>query len=212
MSEYADFERLIDNARIRLPGALDGVIKMELFTVLREFTEQSNAWLDRVTFLFPPGAERIELVPNHEADINRLVSVAVVGPDGSEEAYWTRLPAAMPEPGVVHIPSRFTSTAETQTCLATVALIVADPTGEDGLPTFPRWMADKYFGCLLDGTLYRMMSQPAKPYSSTPGALFHGRRFRKGVAQARNETRHGNAYGGQRWVFPQQFATYKRQW
>ena len=46
------------------------------------------------------------------------------------------------------------------------------------------------------------MLQPGKPYSSLPGAQYHGRKFNEAVGLARKEVRHMFLFGAQRWDFP----------
>ena len=54
----------------------------------------------------------------------------------------------------------------------------------------------------FEGVLGRMTAQPAKPYSSPAQALFHARRFRALMADARNVVAQKNVYDGQTWRFP----------
>ena len=96
------------------------------------------------------------------------------------------------------------NTADTYT--ARVALTVADPVTRDGYPEFPDWIMDKYGNDILEGVLFRMMSQIAKPYSSPQMAQYHGKLFKQAVSQAKVEASHQNVYRGQSWRFPQTFA------
>lgn len=50
----ADMNRLMDHARIRLPGALDAAIQMELFSALNEFFQKSNIWYEDIQFPVQP--------------------------------------------------------------------------------------------------------------------------------------------------------------
>jgi hypothetical protein len=60
-----------------------------------------------------------------------------------------------------------------------VALTVVDPVdANDALPDFPDWFFIHYKQEITDGVLSRMMSQPAKPYFSREGFMYHGRKFR----------------------------------
>ncbi len=200
----ADMNRLIDHARIRLPGALDAAIQMELFAALNEFFQKSNIWFEDIqfpvqstndTYLENPEAFTYDVIPT-QGTITRLVGVV-----NSQEM---PVKASMPTLGqvvLVYSPDM----ADTYT--ARVALTVVDPVTRDGYPEFPDWIMTKYGNGILEGVLGRMMSQIAKPYTSPQGAQFHLRNFKQVVSQAKVEAGRQNVYRGQSWRFPQAFAS-----
>jgi hypothetical protein len=188
-----DFTRLIDSTRARLPGALDGTIKLELFSVLKEFTQRSNAWREDIGFSTLPGVVEYDLLSENLAAINRLLYVA------SADAPTASIPATMATPGRLRL--KYTPSGS-EALTATVALTVTDPTEAGGVPQFPQELLDKHFLGILDGLLSRMMSQPAKPYSSDRGAAMHGYRFRQATDLAKQEAQTGNVFGAQAWRFP----------
>lgn len=193
-----DLNRLMDNLRIRLPGATDTVLQTELFATLDEFLGGSNIWTEDIEFAVTAGETDYTITPSGISTINRLMGVV----DQNE------LPVAvtMAEPGelkLVYEPS----VAGTYT--AQVALTVADPTTRDGYPVCPDWILGKYANDILDGVLGRMMSQIAKPYTNERMAIYHMRRFAGVVSRAKVEVQHRNVYRGQNWRFPQTFARRK---
>lgn len=199
----ADINRLMDNARIRLPGALDAALQLELFSVLNEFFQTSNIWYQDIQFavtpttanyLDDPDAYTYDIIPD-QGSITRLIGV--VDSNGYAQKAW------MPTLGSL-ILAFSPNTAQTYT--ARVALTVTDPTTRDGYPQFPDWIMNKYGNDILDGLLGRMMSQLAKPYSSATMAQFHLKNFKQAVNQAKVEASHQNVYRGQNWRFPQTFA------
>jgi len=44
MSAYSEFDRLMNTLRVRLPGAIDAAIRLELFNTIDDFLRRSNAW------------------------------------------------------------------------------------------------------------------------------------------------------------------------
>jgi hypothetical protein len=200
----ADMNRLMDNARVKLPGALDATIQLELFAVVNEFFQTSNLWYEDIafsvtpttqTYLENPSAYTYELIPLQDGTINRLMTI--VDSAGFPQA------GIMPTPGSVilqHSPNK----ADTFT--ARVAKTVTDPTATDGSPIFPEWVMNKYGNEILDGVLGRMMAQIAKPYSSPALAALYVRKFRQSVSRAKAEAMHGNLYRGQSWRFPSSFS------
>jgi len=192
-----DFARLIDSARMRLPGALDGALKLELFAVLREFTQRSDAWREWIEITTAPPEQEYDLVIDHRGLINRLIVVR--DPTMPDQV---TVPATMARLGTVRLKNAPSSVV---TLGVEVAVTVNDPTDALGFPYFPLQLLQKYHNGLLDGLLSRMMAQPAKPYSSEKGAMFHGRNFLNAINLAKRETRTANLFGGQAWRFPQTF-------
>jgi len=203
----ADINRLMDNCRIRLPGALDNAIQIELFSVLNDFFQQTNIWREEISFdvtptassyIEDPDAYTYELTPD-EGTIFRLMYLR--NSQGMQQA------ASMPTTGtliLLHAPN----SADTYT--ATVAKTVTDPLTREGYPQFPDWVLNKYNTEILDGVLGRMMSQVAKPYSSPTMAQYHTKKFRAGISRAYVETLHQNVYRAQSWRFPQTFSRRRR--
>ena len=204
----ADINRLMDHARIRLPGALDAAIKMEFFSVMNEFFQSSNIWFEDIQFAVTPAtvsytedpaAYTYPLTPT-DGSITRLMGVM------DSKGFVQQ--AVMPTLGEL-ILTRSPSVADTYT--ARVALTVTDPTDAEGYPVYPAWITDKYGNDILEGILGRMMSQIAKPYSSPQTAQYHMKNFKQSVAQAKVEANHQNVYRGQSWRFPQTFARRRSQ-
>ena len=204
----AEINRLMDHARIRLPGALDAALKMELFVVLDELFQGSNIWTEDVSFsvigttdsfVDNPDAYIYPIVPT-----NGLVFMLVAVADSMSNLQ----AASMPIPGQVVLAS---SSAANAVYTARVALTVTDPPDAEGYPVFPAWVMERYGSDILDGLLGRMMSQIAKPYSSPTMALFHLKKFAQCIKRAKNSAAHQNTYNVQSWRFPQTFASRGRK-
>jgi len=204
----ADMLRLMDNAKVRLPGALEASIQNELFYCLNEFFQTSNIWYEDIdftvtattqTYIQNPDAFTYEIVPTSGV-INRLAGI--LNSQGSVQS------ATMAIPGFI-VLNYSPNTDDTYT--ARVFLTVTDPTTRDGYPEFPAWILNKYGNDILEGVLSRMMGQVAKPYSNPQMAQFHARNFKGAISQAKVEAQHKNVYRGQSWNFPQTFAR-RRYW
>jgi hypothetical protein len=196
MSDIMD--RIIRGATLRLPGAIENVIKDELFLVLDEFLQKTSMWQEEITFGVTSDATEYELVPTG-GTIVQLIHLA-----NSDEI---PVKASMATPSTLVLQN----TPNTDTFTATVALTVVDPTTRDHEPEVPEWILTKYHLVVLDGVLGRMMSQPMKSYTSDKHSIYHMRRFRNGMAGAAAQTKRSNRYGGQSWSFPQSFAVRRRR-
>lgn len=203
----ADMNRLMDNARVRLPGALDNAIQLELFSLLNDWFQQTNMWREDIPFTVAPTTESYienpdawtyDVVPT-SGTIFRLMFL--------QNSQGQQQQASMDTPGVL-ILKNSPNTDDTYT--ATVAKTVTDPTTREGYPEFPAWVLNKYGNELLDGLLGRLMSQVAKPYSSPAMAKYHLTKFQSGIARAYVETLHQNVYRAQNWRFPQTFSRRRR--
>lgn len=190
-----NLSRLFDNLRIRLPGVIDDVLKLELFSVLNEFFQDTNAWYEDIPFAVTSGVTTYPITPSTPAKIVRLQGVV-----NSDEV---SVHATMP--GDDEITLRWAPT-QADTYTARVTLTVNDPLTRDGYPEYPDWALSLYFDEIMDGVLGRAMSQAAKPYANERMAIYHMRRFRSGVARAKVEAQHQYLYRGQTWKFPQTFA------
>lgn len=194
--------RLMDNVRTHLPGAVDTAIKLELFNVLNDFFQNSHAWTEDVPFGVTPSATQYSIEQESLATISQLMGVVNSA----------QLPVAgvMPVPGEILLRD---APSQSDTYTATVVLTVADPvSSKTGLPEFPAWVLDNYFTGILDGLLGRMMAQPAKPYSNPQLALVRTRSFKSTTAQAKTDALNKNLNNGQTWRFPQHFATRRGGW
>lgn len=187
--------RLTDDIRNRIPGVVDPMIQSELFAVADELFNRSNCWTTLISFSVNSSSKTYTLVPDAATRIVRL--------NGMSDSDDITVRGYMSEPGTI-VLWEYPSATETYT--ADVVLTVADPTTRDGDPVIPEWALVQYREVLLDGCLGRLMSQIAKPYSNERLAIYHMRRFRNGIAQAKAEKTHGNLYRGQRWSFPRSFA------
>lgn len=201
MVKAVDANRLMDNARIKLPGALDGVVQLEIFNTLMDFFQVTNIWTEDIDFAVTTAYVRGSTVPitvTSGGTPNRLLYV--LNGDNIQRAMGMRIPGEL---DFWDVPNG------DETWTARIALTVTDPiacSGRlEGFPKAPDWILSKYHNGLLDGVLARMMLQMAKPYSNPKLAAVHARGYANMRALAKNESRHMNIQGAQTWRFPRGF-------
>jgi len=128
---------------------------------------------------------------------------AAHGPGVQDSMFRTRRAGALLNPGTKCPILRIADNpSANETWVAILALNTGDPTDPDGFVEPPDWILEKYMRHLASGVTCQLMLQPAKPYSSLPGAQYHGRKFNEGVGLARTEVRQMFNYSGQAWSFP----------
>lgn len=201
----ADITRLMNNARLRLPGATDGVLQQELFSVMDEFFKKSNVWNEDIDLAIPgqdPAGTVYQLAPEAPALIDKLLWV-FQKPDDTSIGRGAGVAAAMSTPGELTLRLQPSSDV---VYTVTVALTVADPLDRGGYVQFPAWVLAKYREAILDGLLGRMMTQASKPYTNSQMAIFHMRKFIQATASARVEWTRNNTYRAQAWSFPGGFS------
>lgn len=206
--------RIMDGVRIQAPGAMEGAIRLEFFNALKDFLARSDAWKEDIIIPIQPNWPYYELPPFTQALVNRLLWL-----EGQPPASSTTQPAQSGTPQHGWLERAGTSAilklgcppSVAQTWCAHVALVVADPTDNEGLPSLPEWIVEKYHDYIQSGVLSRMAAHPGKPYSNDKIALLHGRRFSEGTALAKKEARQGHLADGQRWSFPQTFGTHSQR-
>lgn len=195
----AELTRLMSNARVHLPGAIDENLKLELFNVLNQFFGDSNIWQEEIPFRVSSTGTEYPIEQESVSSIVRLLAVT-----NSDD---TPVSATMAVPGELVLTS---ASGRSDTYTAVVSLTVKDPIQRDGYPEFPVWTLTKYGDGVLEGLLARMMAQPAKPYTNAQMSIFHMRKFNGAVSQAKFEALHKNVNNGQTWRFPRSFATRRR--
>lgn len=202
-----NYDPIVQNCLVSLPGALVGAVQMEFFNVLDSFCRVSNAWQEKIDVPLDPTSveigDDVPITPT-EGQIFRLL----VTLDANE----MERQANMPIPGVLQFREL---PGSTETWVAVVALTVERPVDSGtNMPEIPDWFLQQYREAFTHGIMGRMMAQPAKPYSNATLGKFHWGKFQQLTAQARTDVSHANRYGANTWAFPRQFATSrpKRGW
>lgn len=186
-----ELTRLLNKVQMRLPGALDSAVKIELFDVLDEFFKGSNIWTEDIDVDVDDTTDTYDVVPTDDGQINRLIGI--VNSD------------SVPVYGDMAIPGTLilrNTPSQEETFTVKVALTVVDPVRTDGWAMFPDWIMLKYGADFAEGVLGKMMSQPNKPYTNERLAIYHLRRWQGAIATARSEARRANVFRGQSWRFP----------
>jgi hypothetical protein len=198
----ADIERFMKNARVRLPGATDDALQLELFNTMDEFFKGSNVWREDIAVAIgasQPAGTIYYVVPEGPALVDRLMWTYQAPTDPNQLRGPQVLDVAMSIPGELTLG---TQPSQDLTYVVTVSLTVQDPIHRDGYVSFPAWVLARYRNAILDGLLGKMFSQPAKPWTNNQLAVLHLRKFASAIATARNEANKNNVYKAQSWRFP----------
>jgi hypothetical protein len=195
------FDRIMSDARIRLPGAIDETMKIELFSLLDEFFRRTMLWQEDI----PIGV--VTTKKTYEIDSNEWIATI-------HELLYVQNKDAIPIIASMEVAGELllhTYPSEDQIYTVRVALALADALDDDGYPQVPQWIVTKYHEAFKDGLLSHMAMQPAKPYYNEKLAQYHGLRFRSAMSAAFADMKQRNVFDASGWVFPQQFATSRRQ-
>jgi hypothetical protein len=185
--------RIMANARVHLTGAVDDAIKLELFNAVDEFCKETNVWREEIPVTIIEGTGIVyDLVPTLGKCL-RLIDLYI-----SDNKI--RVVGEMLVPGELTITSPL---GVGVVLTSVVSLQPFDPTDDtNNFPVVADWIWERYSVEITHGLIYKMTTQPNKPYSNTATAAYHGRKFRNAISVARADQTSGNIAGGQRWRFP----------
>lgn len=189
--EKSDLQHLLNQAKTKLVGASEAAMKAELYDVLNEFFNGSNAWQEAIPVPIIPDETVYDIVPSQGGQIIRLVGVLDV--NGFPQS------AVMAQFGTLTFANPYN---QAQTFQAVVAKNVTRPVGKDFVPDAPSFALSIYGTTILAGLLGRMMLQPNKSYFNESLGQYHTKDFNDGIAAARIATIRANSMGTQRWGFP----------
>lgn len=189
-----DIDQLMASIRTKVPGASDAGIKVELFNVIKEFFDESCSWTEDITMNSVVNSDTYTLVPTG-GQIVRLIGVT----DEND----LPLPAIGESVQVRDLIIKFRNPfASVQPFTAVVAKTVIPPTDKDDFPVVPDWLLPLWGLGLVDGVLGKLMSEPAKPYTSDSKARYHLSRFQDAVQKATVAMYRRHTLGTQAWRFP----------
>ena len=147
--------RIVNNARVQLPGAIDDGIRYELYNVLDELFSQSDIWQEDIPFDCQKGVTDYNIVPV----TGRIVHLMWLRYEDTS-IHVAQIPAVMPQPGWLQWAR---APSEDKPCVVTISLTVIDPVTRAGYPQCPTWILERYHGTISSGLIYKMASQQNKP-------------------------------------------------
>ena len=185
-------DRLINDARTQLPGAIDAALAAELYKVVDEACRDGWIWRETITVPFVEGVSTYEIAPS-DTEIVHVFSI-------SHPTYG--MYGVTAEFGNVTLPFEVTFAHEVDDPFHVVAALTPTLAATDIESYLPRDMWSEHHRLLLSGLLSRMMLQPAKPYSNPQLGMGHRGVFRQLLVEARHKARTGGVVGAQLWRFP----------
>jgi hypothetical protein len=207
----APWDRLYADIKIVLPGPTDAVIQQEVFRTVKDFMDQTNIWLEDVPITGMPDIVSYPFALEGFGTPNRLMIVFDPALSPPNDQRWIQGGVSMRVPGIIEI---MYAPSEQKAWMATIAKNVIDPTDANNYPeidTEDWWIIDKYRDAFYYGTLARLQAQPTKPYTNPQAAGANYQQYVTQRGKARTDAVKANTYGGQRWMFPQSFATTSRK-
>lgn len=196
MIDPADFNRVMNQLRVKLTGASDAGVKAEMYDVLHTFFKDSSSWLEALTVITVQDQLDYDIAPAEDGQIIRLAGIV--------DANGLPVPALMPTVGTISLRDKPNAG---QTITVTVIKTVELPNDNNMIPIAPDWVLKQYPGTIMAGILGNMQSQSNASWTDAKGAVKNSAIFRAGIAEARRDALHRNTIGAQAWSFPQSFRT-----
>lgn len=208
-------ERFLDVVQGRLPGLVLPAVKTEAVQAAYDLCDRALVWRMTQEFSVTDGVSEWDISSGWHAEMTDAIPKLVLWAkwDGGTMYPVAEGPAyASGDPGIPRwwafdFPMlRFTPEAAAAGTLAVRASLVPG-SNFDELPDF---FFAVWFQALEHGTLGRLHSQPAKPYSSVQLAEYHMRQFRRKCEEARAAMDAAGSIDQPTWRYPY-FASGRRR-
>lgn len=180
-------DRFLDTVQSRMPGITIPLIQLELQNTIEEFCYRSLYFRQTIYWQLAIGASQVVITPVDA----RMETIYIIAQHGLYQ-YRVDPPATLVD---------LENPVATRTGSA---VIVMKPRNWAGVQTgavptlFSNW-----FEVMLDGLLFRLYGQAAKPWSSQGLAQYHGTRWWQGVNRARDQAERLNSSQQSPWrAFP----------
>ena len=192
---------LYDEILVQVPGAGLSVVKQVVNATLREFFVQSGAWLKQEPPLnIKAGKTDYYLDPQADGDVLYIDAIAVPLGEGfkflkAQTEMGAKMTVTTPTSsptawhGYVDQPGKFTLSPAVNQDITRGLYPFVCLTLPDNRTTVPAWMLRYWKDYWLDGAIGKLMSMPDKPYTNLVTSQYYMRRFRNGMAQARQMAR-----------------------
>lgn len=197
-------ERLKDTLMVRLPGAGEHAIDLEMANAAHEFFLESGAWHELVFANMVADRTHYELWPE-SGSVGYICDLSIDGrmyrpvtANALMRRRWNGAFQVLTEFGSMDLEP-----APTETKPKAIAANVTVVPNAGGYCDIPPDLVNHYYEALLDTALGKLYSHTNKPYSNATLALFHIARYRAHLARARRIVAGGNVRAGGPWVYPQ---------
>jgi hypothetical protein len=201
--------RVYADVKLTMPGLTDAVFWNMVYQVLNDFFDRTNIWTEEAPMNVEPNVLSYNITLTKFGIPNRLMLVynpAYSPPDKQ----WVQGGVGMMKPGVITL--RY-APSEAATWSAVVAKTLST-VGSDGIPDIDPsdwWIIDKYADGFMYGIMGRLQLSPAKTYSNAKLGASNWQTYVAERSKARTDALKANVFGGQRWMYPQSFATTTRK-
>jgi hypothetical protein len=189
----------------RVPGAASDHIDQELKSTLREFFTKSGFWTEELdpinivaltdTYTLTPTTGVVMGVQAAWVD-NKQVHLISIKPKVEPTSPTTPNLGYCPQPNQLQLfPTPSVSITD-----GLKVLVRLNPSAD--FSDIPDEASSHFFDEIMDGVLGRLYSMPGKPFSNVVTAQYHLRRFRNGIASARDISRRRYSTAERGWSFP----------
>ena len=175
VSGAGGLDRIYDGIEGVLPGVQHSMVQLVLWDAIEEFCTRSTIWRVHVGWSMEAGVASVNLNPIDEVAAAVWV-LSVHAPGGRFR---------------LKPPAQLVDLGPTTMARSGTAKVVAKPRrlAEEVVPSF---LVDDWSEALRDGALYRLYTQPFKPYTSPQLAVLHGKKWRYALTLAQVTAKRAN--------------------
>jgi len=202
------WDDIYKEVKVAMPGLTDAVFQQASYQVWKDFTDKTNLWTEEVPINVTPNvlSYQFTCVNGQPNRLLLLYDPAQQDPDRK----WVQGNVGMQVPGIITI-SYSPSMATVWNAVVAKIPVVRSSQNYPDIDTPSNWIVDKYRDGLVFGIMGRLQNLPAKTYSNPKLAMWNRQNYIAERSKARADGQKANVYGGQRWQYPQSFATTGRK-
>lgn len=195
----------------RLPGISSGQLDLELKSTIREFFTKSGYWVEELPAIdIKADKDQYRVNTQGQSVVMGVQQVFVSGTPIGLTTYRPKFQnsgsarASSAYPVEVDL-LELSPVPNTDIDGGLIVIARLNPIGE--ICKVPETAATHFFDEIMDGVLGRLYSQPGKPYTNLIQSQYHLKRFRDGMAMARDIARKRFSTATRPWSFPQGWGT-----
>lgn len=207
MTALVSPEEWLGELRTRLPGISEGQLKLELSSTLREFFTKSGMWMEELAPINVIADKDLYKLVFPQAKVMGVHNVSI---EGTPIILLDRRPlgtgtgrargAYMLEHDLMQLFPM------PNTDIIKGLKVIARLNPGYGMCKIPVEAVTHFFDEVMDGVLGRLYAQPGKPYTNLIQSQYHLKRFRDGMAVARDMARRRYSTAERSWAYPQGWA------
>lgn len=218
MTEPAPWTQIYNRVKSQIPAAPDALIRNEVWSVMIDFTQDTNIWVEEIPFTIQPNQVLYPVTVTHGLP-HRLLLVYNVDPNNmynGDRYKWADNGITMRIPGTIQL---YRNPVNPQNWMAVIAKSVLDgrfdttvtPPVLTGYPEIDDWIVEGHADCIYYGLMFFLQRMSSKPFGNPTSARENQLLYNSQKSKARVDNIRTNVFGAQSWQYPQGYQAITRK-